>query len=181
MNNLNLRTLANSCKAFDGQVVFWILPYVSMDQMTQQEALERVLPRIVYIHKQTGEETTREPKDHASAKKLALQMKVEVQSEWDETYQWTSTENVFVGVEPLTIDVEFHLTDDSPTYLRAFEMYWQNRNGSVADNYQLFKKLVGVSVANAWNKAYNETRETRGLASPEIQQGKPEGDDDPNG
>lgn len=89
--------------------------------------------------------------------------------------QWTQLHQMFVIAEPLTVDIEF--PDNLPSEWLGLQMYWQERNGSTAHNWELFKQVVSSSINNQWFAAYDATRDHALDAPEELQEAAVESDD----
>src|SRR5687768_17012767 len=132
---MNLRDLANSHSAFDGQVIFHFLPYQSLKCDVAISYLESIEPQFQWVNSRTGETTTTEPREWTAAQELAKQLKRPVENEWTRERLWTLTHDVFAVGLPSLVDIEFALTDHAPAELRGLQLYWQSKNGSAAANW----------------------------------------------
>lgn len=174
--NNPLRDVAVPYKAFEGAVTFWMLPYTNMEVDIRLSELRRLEPPEKWVHADTGEETYKDPHPNPGDDPI-----IEAQrkaSKWEHVDLWGNIHSIFWGVVPLTIDIEFK-DKKLPTPARGLQAYWENRNGSTAHNWTLFKQLIGGNVGTEWMSAYIETRDTS-MDGPEDLQVEPGEDADPN-
>ena len=172
----NLKHLATKHEAFDGQLVYWLLPFDNLQIGILRDQLDRVAPRFEYRHKKTGEVVYVEPEEHRKAVDAAEKTGVNVPSKWEVTELWGTTHTTFLRIE-CAPEIEFALNDDSPAYLRAFEQYRANRNGSVAANFELWTQLGSQEVMNSFWTAFAATRNIT-LFAPDVDETDPEASSD---
>lgn len=79
--------------------------------------------------------------------------------------EWGNIHNIFVLADPVLVDIEF--PDDMASEWRGLQMYWQERNGSTAHNWDMFQQMIGYNVITRLNEAYNGTRDDTVKAAPE--------------
>jgi hypothetical protein len=72
-----------------------------------------------------------------------------------------------------TLDIEFHLTDDSPDDLLAFRDWWTHvlPKGDYRMAYESYIACVSEDIANAWAEAVEATRAPSPAAPVELQPG----------
>lgn len=168
MDNSILRRLANSYSAFDGQVIFWMLPFSNHAVTARNLQFDLIEPHFRYTHKETGEVMTEEPREHRALidalgddptpEDIADAIHA---SPWKVTNLWSAAHNNFVELDPLTIDVEFHLREDAETALHAFALFWSEAPQTLEDRWQQWQLLIGGHINGAWVEAYKATREQR--------------------
>lgn len=175
MNLKNLKPLASKHAAFDGAVTFYMMPYRTMMVDIVVEELQRIAPSAKWVHSETGEETYTDP--HANIPEGKVGDEQRKASKWQEVGLWTDAHNLFALCDPLTVDIEF--ADNAPAEVAPLKAYWQNRNGSTAQRWELFAQVVPRALALEWFAAYQTTRDTT-MDGPEILQAEPGEDADPN-
>jgi hypothetical protein len=156
---MDLRTLGNPCPAFDGLVTVYMRPYQSLKVSAQIDALQAITPQFLWRHKTTGEETTKEPAAYATAEKAAEEFETEIMCEWEKERLWTLVHDTFTFCEPDTLAADFVTDQPLPAEVRALKMYFENRNGSVAKNWELFNELLSMNTITEWWKVYDGTRD----------------------
>lgn len=177
----NLKTLANKYEAFDGAVTFYMIGYRTLQTDQCIQRLEAVEPQFEYVHAQTGERVTVEPDAYRTAVENAEATGLDmIPSAWTRNRLWSTEHDIFWLCTPLTVEIEFRLTDKSPAAAKALRSFWQNRNGSVANNWTLWCQLLPVQTLTVWLEAYNATRDEDMAAPVELQQGEPDKALDPN-
>lgn len=163
---MNLKDLAQAYTAFDGAVTFWMIPYETLQVTIQLQELNRLEPSAKWVHQESGEERYDDPHEHllddpvGEAKRAA--------SPWKRVSLWSTVHNLYAVAEPVTVEIEF--ADQLPPALRSLQLYWAERNGHVAHNWPLFKQLVSREAAQAWDLAFDNTRDQSWNAPDEIQQ-----------
>ena len=161
--NDHLRSLANSHSTFDGQVVFYLLPFYLLESEIVKEELGRIVPQQLWTNTKTGKQQTTPP------------IKPLLDSgEWQLKDLWLITHHTFTMCIPLTVHIEFNFTDETPAELKALKVFWENRTGDIQTDWNLFRQCIGVLVSNAWWEAHNATREKEMLSkAPEVQGADP--------
>ncbi len=172
----NLKALTKAHKLFDGTVTVYMMPYRTMNVDIAIEALNRQMPMKKWVHGETGEETYKDP--HATLGDDKIGRAQRENSKWDEIDLWADAHNLFCVCDPLTVDIEF--ADELTGQGAVLQTYWQNRNGSMLHNWELFTTIVSRDIALAWFEAYEATRDTS-MDGPLALQDEPEVDADPEG
>ena len=171
-----LHDIAVPFKAFDGAVTFWMIPFTNPEAAVYENELERVHPSAVWRHKETGEETTRNPYPGDSSDPIVKAQRE--QGEWEMISLWHNPEQLFLICVPLTADIEFK-GKKLPAEVRALQVFWEQRNGKVSHNWDLYRQLVSQPVSLVWFDAYNQTRDTS-MDGPDELQAEPAEGADPN-
>jgi hypothetical protein len=156
---MNLRDLANKHEAFDGQVMFYFLPYQSLKCDVAINTLERITPQFQWKH-QNGTIVTDEPREWTAAKELARPLKRSIESEWERERLWNLVHDVFAVALPSIVDVEFALTDKATAEVRGLQMFFQSQNGSTEKNWTLYNDLIGAAALGELWRGYLLTRDT---------------------
>lgn len=180
MTTVSLKSLANKYEAFDGQVTFYLMGYRTLQADLCVNRLERITPQFEYVNEHTGERVHAEPESHRLALETEAKTGVPTPSEWTINRLWESQHDAFWLCDPLTVEIEFNLRADSPAAAKALQNYWQNRNGSMENNWMLFNQVLSMPALNVWIKAHNATRDDDMSAPPELQTGEPDKALDPN-
>lgn len=180
-----LKALAVRHEAFDGAVVFYMLPFRNLQASQLEDDFAVLYPRFRYRHTRSGAVTTERPAEYEALAEKAEQQGMAldemplnpfvVESLWD------VTQGNFVALEGRTLDVEFHCDDATPTDVRWFESYWlDSRDVDLSERWQMFRQMVAVTVTNAWVSALNAaTKAYRQYAPPAAtSEPIPAGDDE---
>jgi hypothetical protein len=172
---VNLKSFARSYEVPDGAlkgVVFWLLPYKTLQVQMTIDYLDAIEPRAVYENSKTGERVSEKPKELIRREEKAAVLKTEVKSDWREVYLWNGSHEAFVLCEPVTVAIDF--PDPMPsTEAALFQEYWLNRPTDFADHWATFKALIGMQTWIQWQVAENRTRDNPAAASPEMGQAEP--------
>lgn len=186
-------------------IAFWLLPYKTLQVQMAIEYLDAIEPRATYRHEGLGLEQTDKPAtltaaEADGAKLLATaQQKIQVMKlsgdraakllakaqeaadkllkacGWTEVYLWNQMHETFVLCLPVTVDIEF--PDTAPSVEAAIlKDWWANHPSDFAENWQVFKSVLGFSTFVTWHVARSMTQDTVGAALPEM--GEDEPDDD---
>jgi hypothetical protein len=152
-----LKSLTNSYAAYDGQVVFHLLPFRSIRCEVAIETLERIEPQWRYRNSKTGEINPVAPEGWEAAAKMAAEFGTTPL--WIRERLWDIQHDTFALVLPLALEIEFHLTDTSPAELRGLQVYWENQTADARANWELFNQVLTVDVLVQIWVAYKETRQ----------------------
>lgn len=173
--NNPLKELAVPFEAFDGAVVFYMLPYTNTAVDIAYSDLAQIAPSEKWVNRDTGEEVTRNPfPNPTSDPVIEAQAKA---SPWERVWLWSAAHSIFGGIVPITVDIEFK-GKTLPPPVRGLKAFWEGRNGSVQHNWTLFQQAIGSAAGKAWLDAYAATQDTS-MDGPEALQAEPEPDADP--
>lgn len=176
---LTLKSLAVPYKAWDGAVIFWMLPFTSFAVDARVETFSHLHPRFRYRNPQTGEWRLTEPPEYTAALDLAQGMTPEELDEfkpfedvsWVKESVWSAAADCFALCEPLTVDIEQAGGDAAlPAAAKALLLYWQEHGASLDEDWANFQRLLGGEAVNEWLLAYQTTRDHR-MDAPEAPEG----------
>ena len=168
------------CKSYTWQgVTFWMLGYRNHEVDIAINDLEEITPRMVYVHKRTGEQTQNKPTALVKAEDNWNKLNVpdeQRKSEWETRHLWQTRENTFAVCLPLIVDIDFPPEDvAAPAEVRVFEAFWNDPSEDFAQRWNMFKKIIGVPTINALWEAYEATRD-HVLEAPKALQSEPAAD-----
>jgi hypothetical protein len=191
---VNLKDGAKSYAVAEGVnagVVFWMVPYRTMQCDKAIADLNRIEPELLYVHVKTGERTYEKPEElkkaerraeqHAALNASAATASTPVKSQWREEIQWGSTHTAFWKCLPITVEIGFPDTI-AHAETRNLADFWRARPKDSSERWALFSQLMGTQTILDWAMAYAATRDIPegAAAPPELGLGTPP-EDDPKG
>jgi hypothetical protein len=96
---------------------------------------------------------------------------------YDGIDEYSNHQSMFVISQSYTVDMVFHNTDNA--HSRALKIYWDNRNGSLEESYELFETVIGHELISVLIAAFSDTREQLPQPSEILMEGKPDVRTDP--
>lgn len=184
---MNLKPLAVKHEAFDGEATFYFLPFESLETERYIEELGRITPQFVYVHTVTGKERHDEPPEYRewveradAARESKQRQIIEANGDvpltaeqvviifaaeravmdtcmWRREDRWTVRHRHFCVLMANTVDIEF--VEQARAEVRALQLFWQSKNGSIAHNWEAFNQALGAKAWGEWAIGYQETRE----------------------
>jgi hypothetical protein len=185
---VNLKALAVKHAAFNGEATFYFLPFESLETERYIEELGRIAPQFMYTHKRNGQTQAAEPPDYRefveraeNAREAKQRQIIEANGEnplsaeqvvdifaaeravldacpWTREDRWTNHHKHFCVLMANTVDIEF--AEHPRPQVAALQMFWLERNGSVAKNWEHFNQALSAEAWGAWAVGYVNTRET---------------------
>ena len=155
-----LKDFAKSYTTPDGQVTFHLLPFLNLDYQMIGDALQEIVPRYQWVNKKTAAVLNEQPDEHLEAVKRARRTnQKDVRTDWKQVDLWKTSHSTFVFLHGVAVEIEFHLTDQAPGWLRAFKAYWEERDEDIATRWRLFQQLFGSEAIGLFWQAFDATRE----------------------
>lgn len=176
MSSNPLRDFAEKYEAFGGEVTFYMCPFPTFETDHYLIEFERQHPRTKWVNSRTGEETLIDP--HPGANDDPILKAQREASEWQEVSLWSPAHSFFLACVPATVDIEFKSKLTKPA-ARGLRAYWQEQNGSIEHNWELFRQTMGHEASTTWLEAYSATRDNSMDGPAEIAT-DPDEDTDPN-
>lgn len=156
---MDLKQIARRHVGFDGQVVFWMLPFQNLACDAVIDGLEQIVPQWEWVNRQTGERITTMPKGWEEALEEAKAFDTLDELEWTRVRLWTDTHTCFVLPVPLTVDLEFADNQALPTEVQALRLFWDSRAAPLTERWEAFRQLMSGKALSEWFAAYHATRD----------------------
>lgn len=184
---MDLKAFAQSASAFDGQMTFWILPFTTPLMEARYKRLDDLDPEVEYLNIKSGEVERQMPEKYRKALLKARDMNV---PGWQNQVEyggfrarkiWKDQHYDFLLLDTHTVGIDFALHGDAPADLKVFEAYWTEcADAELGERFHTFQYAVSKRVTEAWQQAFNETRDNPAPAPVELGQAQPGEDADPN-